>query len=155
MKPYLFFLFFILISCANQKVLEQNEVVIISDTPEISSNEEKTFKKKKIIVSKELENEIKTIVVSYAGWGCPYPQWVTAKNKRRYERKKSNIHNFFYHIEPCNKSIASPFDLVKDINAYKYRLTGYYYKEKQYIHEEGEQAPARTFCYHKIEAIKK
>ncbi|MCP4120895.1 MAG: hypothetical protein GY751_04005 [Bacteroidetes bacterium] len=44
--------------------------------------------------------------------------------------------------------------MTEDVNNLKFRFTGRFFKEMQYMNEEGEMGPAITLMYDKVELIK-
>ena len=127
---------------------------------EIRNNSNDTIYLKKHIITnnKELEGKIQTIEMEYFGWVCPCPQWITPKNKSIYIGKQKGNENYldlFYYIEPSSKEVVSPFELTENMDNLHFKFIGRFYKEKQYSFEEGEQTPATTFQYDKVELITK
>lgn len=110
------------------------------------------------IFSKELESDTVTIELEYFGWGCPCPQWVTSDNKLKYESQKVKDtlidSDLFWNVIPENDTLPNPFDLIDDFNNLTFEFKGRFYKEPQFLGEEGDLNAARTLLYHSVKHVK-
>ncbi len=134
-------------------------VTLLNFSCDQNSNTKSSIANNRNTVSQELEKDIIELEMEYFGQLCPCPQWITAKNKIIYEQqqRKNESHNdsLFYHIIPTSTITQNPFDLVTtNTNPLKFKFTGRFFKERQYINEEGApQVPVKTFMYSKVEII--
>jgi len=100
-----------------------------------------------------LEKDIVSVTLKYVGWGCPCPQWITPKNKIKYDNFQipdSIPMHLFWYILPENDSILRPSSLTDDMTNSTFVFEGQFYVEPQFLGIEGEQGPAKTFLYHSV-----
>jgi len=128
----------LLSSCLNPAVEDKNEQLALSDTA----------------ISKVLEPDTVTVTLEYYGWLCPCAQWITPKNRLIYAQQSKrdlNLKNgIFWNVKTANETVKSPFDLAWDMENLTFEFTGQFYKEPQFIGDEGEEHPARTLLYHSV-----
>ena len=101
-----------------------------------------------------LEKDTVLVVLEYSGWGCPCPQWITSENKLIYESRKTENEpkklDLFWNVKPAHDSVKIPFDLTEDMENLKFEFKGQFYVEPQFLGDEGEQGPAKTFLYYSV-----
>lgn len=109
-----------------------------------------------------LEPDTITVVLEYASWGCPCPQWISPENRLIYEEwKKENDaypEEFFYNIEWANPSLPDPLDeLINDSieTPWTFEFTGQFYKEPMFLGHEGELWKGRTLLYYFVRVLQK
>ncbi|KXX66499.1 hypothetical protein [Flammeovirga sp. SJP92] len=108
--------------------------------------------------TKILENDTIVVELEYYGWLCPCPQWITKKNKIIYEStnavNKDKDLSLFWNIKPANDSLPSPFDLTDDMENLRFKFTGQFYVNPQFLGDEGEKEPAKTLLYYSVKHLK-
>jgi hypothetical protein len=107
-----------------------------------------------------LEPDTTTVILEYAGWGCPCPQWISRENRLLYEEwKKENDaypEEFFYNIEWGKPPLPNPLDeLINDTieTPWTFEFTGQFYKEPKFLGLEGELWKGRTLRYYSVRRV--
>jgi hypothetical protein len=105
-----------------------------------------------------LESDTVTIILEYAGWGCPCPQWISIENRKLYEEwKKENDsypEDFFYNIIKDNTTVPNLSDLVEEDTPWVFEFTGQFYKVPMFMGLEGELWKGRTLRYYDVRVAK-
>ena len=108
---------------------------------------------------KELNKGTVSINLRYFGFMCPCAQWISEKNELIFDSLAENNlpygDSLFYYIIPSSDSIKYPIQFTDSLGiSIRYKFTGNFYKERQFMNWEGEMGSEITFQYDKIEVIK-
>lgn len=136
----LIFLFFISCSIKTEKMTNSNQLYRAVENNTINN---------------KLEPDTIILTLEYYGWGCPCPQWIKPENKIIYESliettDSNNNLDVFWNIIPANDSVKNPFELTDNMEDLIFEFTGQFYVEPEFLGDEGEQGPAKTFLYYSV-----
>ena len=107
--------------------------------------------------SLELEDKVVVLEMLHQPIFCPCAKWITTQNKRLFDKKLQLNEpvgdSLLYHILPATDTVKTPEELTDNFLNQKFRFTGSFFKEMQYLNIEGEERPAITFCYNIVELV--